>query len=337
MRDFSIDFIKCLAILGVVLIHSCNCFYPIKGIAWTTNIFFSSVLRCAVPLFLMCSGTLMLNPEKNISLKSIFTKYLPRLIAAMVFWSICYKVFHLIALDSLSLPSFFNALKEVLMFNQEFHMYYMQMIIIVYLFLPITRVFIKNCSRRELLYALSLWFIFGILYPTMRHFDFVQKLSGLANQYLINMTYASIGYTVLGIYIKKYPLKKLVCLICCIAGFCITFFGTVIVSAKTGAFCDTFFEGMSIGVFLSAIGIFGFSRYINNFGFLTKIVTYLSNASFCIYLVHIFFVFVIYKLNFLNFLPQIIYIPICTTINLALSTLVYFIISHIPVINKYII
>ena len=73
-RDISLDAVKFFAIIGVLFIHSCNYFYPINSAAWTTNIFLSSVLRCAVPLFLMCSGALLLNPKKKITFYKISFK-----------------------------------------------------------------------------------------------------------------------------------------------------------------------------------------------------------------------------------------------------------------------
>ncbi len=335
-RDISLDAVKFFAIIGVLFIHSCNYFYPINSAAWTTNIFLSSVLRCAVPLFLMCSGALLLNPKKQITFKSLFTKYLLRLVIAMFFWAAFYKVFDLYFQNNLSYQSLVKAAKEVLKFDHKFHMYYMHIIILVYVLLPVTKVLVNNMNKKELLYTLMVWFLTGIIIPTFISLNFLMPFEHIYNLYSVKMAYAAAGYCILGYFLKTYRQNNFFYTVCAAAGFLIIFSGTVLCSLKYNFLYTEFFNGFSLGVFLSAVGIFGILNNVKSFGIFNGLITYISKASFCIYLVHVAF------LNFTDFglflkFPQIIAVPSKVFINLVLSTAVYFVISKIPVAKKYII
>lgn len=57
------DVVKTIAIFGTLLIHASamgGFSWPVGTVNWTLNLAWSSVLRCAVPLFFMCSGALLL-------------------------------------------------------------------------------------------------------------------------------------------------------------------------------------------------------------------------------------------------------------------------------------
>lgn len=216
----------------------------------------------------------------------------------------------------------------------------MHIIILVYGFLPITRVFVKNASKKELIYFLALWFVLGIAYPTVRVFWPFTLLRGIPVQWLMNMAYTSIGYCVLGYFLKTYPIKKGTGICCLAAGLLIIFFGTYIFSIKTGELYEHFFEGMTVGVCLLATGIFSlsirseFSKSLK----LRQAITYFSKASFCIYLVHIFFIKLFSLRGITVFLlPSLISIPLIALLNIICCLIVYLILSHVPVLRKWIV
>ena len=102
--------------------------------------------------------------------------------------------------------------------------------LLVYLWLPITRLVVAHASKHNLQYLLGIWFVFGIVYPTLRDFWPFTLLAGIPVQWLVNMTYAAIGYTVLGYYLKTYPIPLRGALVCLISGFLIVFGGTSFLS-----------------------------------------------------------------------------------------------------------
>ena len=69
-RDRSIDLLKTLAIFGVLTIHTCTLGYqhPVGSFSWLSTVFWGSVVRASVPIFLMCSGALLLHPDHALPL-----------------------------------------------------------------------------------------------------------------------------------------------------------------------------------------------------------------------------------------------------------------------------
>ena len=108
-------------------------------------------------------------------------------------------------------------------------------------------------------YALGLWFLLGILYPTVRTLWPFTLLGGVPVQWRLNLAYSSIGYTLLGHYLTVYrprPRRPL-CLAALLAGFLLTFGGAWAASAAAGRLEEHFLEGTGAGVFLEALGFWG--------------------------------------------------------------------------------
>ncbi len=335
-RDIGIDLVKVFAILGVLIIHTCSYEASIGSFDWYSGLFWGSVSRASVPLFLMASGAMMLS--KDYTAKKLFTKNIPRILAAMFFWAICYKALHLYMADNLTKNTFLYGVKEVFLFNQEFHFYYLHIILIVYLFLPITRIIVKNATKKQLQYLLWVWFFLAILMPTAMPYKPLNMM-GIRGLWPISLTYASVGYGILGYYIKKYPIPKLISLVLVFAGFSVIFFGTSYMSQKHNILYEHFFSGVGIGACTLAVGIFGFLNRVNVKKRCTeKVVVGISKASFCIYLVHIFFL-VIMKDNGITaeLWPQIISIPALTLVNMAVCFAVYELLSRLPILKNWII
>jgi len=368
-RNYSIDIIKTIAIIGVITIHSCyeGYGYSIGSFNWLSSVFWGSLTRASVPLFLMCSGALLLDPEKDMTIKKLYTKNMLRIIIALFFWATAYKIFILAVFQEFSLHALIQIFKEILVFKHESHLYYLHIIIIVYTFLPITRVFIRNANKIEVQYFLAIWFLLGILYPLIRKFWPFTLLVGIPAQWMMNMTYASIGYGILGYYLNKnVKSNKIIYKLLFVAGFLGVFIGTWIGSVRSGTLYQLFLEGMTPFVSFMATGIFGLVRSKNFFSsavtsekfknpeieaaiseiaaakemknYRKIFFTGLSKASFCIYLVHKFFIYIFNLNGFkVNILPAIVSIPILVTVNLLCCVVVYLVLSRIPVVKKYII
>ena len=65
---------------------------PFSIYPWGVINLFDIMSRYCVPVFLMISGYLFLDPKREIPTRKIYTRYLPRLIAAYFFWSFLYAI-----------------------------------------------------------------------------------------------------------------------------------------------------------------------------------------------------------------------------------------------------
>ncbi len=341
-RDLGVDLAKAVSILGVIMVHISSQGYnfPLGSFNWSAAVFWGSVVRGSVPIFFMCSGVLFLDPERELPLRKLYGRYLLRIAAAMLFWAMAYKTYHLLADGNLTPASLWQAVKEVLVFKQEFHLYFLHIILLFYAASPVMRVFVRNADRKTLRYALALWFVLGILYPTLRPFRPVSLVSGSAAQWLINQCWAAQGYALLGWYIHRYGISVKLSTALTVGGFAFIFGGTVIMSLRRGELFQNFGEGMSLGPAMLSAGVFGLFLAAGKKlrGRAASAVTWLSKASFCVYLVHVFVIYAVihFGVYAYSFTPALS-IPLIALGNLAVSLAVYFVLSKIPIVRRWII
>ncbi len=343
-RDTAIDMIKTAAIVCVLLIHASTrgggYFQPVGSSRYLATVFWGSVSRAAVPLFLMCSGALMLPPERELTLKKLWGRSIPRLLIALFFWAALYKLYNGWASGTLDSGYLVTSLKELALFRHENHLYYLHIMLPVYALLPATRAFVRGASDREIDYFLLIWFLVGILYPTLRPYKPFSLLYGIPGQWLLNMTYASVGYGVLGLRLRRRPFKTGLAAVLAAAGFAAAMGGTVIGTKVTGAFYEHFLEGMTVGVCMLAAGIF--SLCVNGAEKATektaKHLAFFSKASFCVYLVHIFVLKGVSHLGLnIESLHSAVSVPLLALVMLAVSLLVYLLLSRIPWVKRWLI
>lgn len=339
-REYAIDVLKAVAIVCVLTIHASTGGYgsPIRSFDWWASLFWGCLTRAAVPLFLMCSGALLLDPHRRLSVKRLYTHNIWRLVVALFCWAVFYKLYHLIEQDSLTWSRVLQALREVVLFNHEFHLYYIPMMILVYIFIPVVRLVIEHASKRQFQYLLLVWFLLGIVYPLLRHYWPLRLLPTSMSQFGLTMQYAAIGYAAAGYYLKKYPLPQRLCVLCAGLGFAITYGMTTLLTITHGELYTQFLEGMTPGVCLLAIGIFGLLIQKKYGAKSCAIAAHVSKVSFCIYLVHVCFNCIFHNHGLtVSILPCIVSIPLLVCLNFALSYVVYLILSHIPVVNRYLV
>lgn len=339
-RDPALDAVRALAIIMVVAIHvaSGTLYLPVGSGAWWSALVWGSLIRPAVPLFFMCSGALMLG--RDIPLKRLYGHNLLRIVIAMFGWAFVYQLYHLIP-AGITLSGVWEAVKHTLLLHHEFHFYFLHILLLVYVLLPVTRVFVRAASRREIEYFLVFWLVAGILFPLLRHFWPFSLVTAIETRYLLNSAYSSIGYGVLGYYLRQYAhtLPQPGFLAALGGGFAVTFGGTALLSIRDGALSEFFLDGWSPGPMLMAAGLFGL--ILTKQRWAPRLISFtgrLSQASFCIYLVHVLFLYFLRDrgLTAAAALP-LLSIPGITLLILGLSWLVYEVLRHIPVVKTYLI
>lgn len=341
-RSGAVDLLKTVAILGVLTIHASFGGYeaPVGSFNWLSAVFWGSLARPAVPVFLMCSGALMLDSKKELTLKTLFRKNLLRILLALFFWASAYQLYGLLVSGAgFTAQNLIRALKDVLLFRHEFHLYYLHIMLLVYLCLPVTRVFTTHADRNQFRYLLGVWFALGIFYPIALKFWPFTLLSGIPLQYSVNMAYSAVGYGLAGYYIKELSeLKFRTCVLLFAAGFAFVFGGTLMMSLNQGSLYQLFWEGMSPGVFFMAAGIEGMAVSGFRNARPPRWAEKVSRASFCVYLVHIFFLNTFIGLGItVRLLPCLASIPLMAAAVFLCSYLVYLVLSRIPLVRRYLI
>jgi len=94
-RSVPVDLIRTIAIVGVILLHASNDLTIqqmsiLEIFRWTTVDFYQSIGRIGVPLFILLTGALLLQPSKNESLSAFFKKRWSRIGLPWLFWGSAY-------------------------------------------------------------------------------------------------------------------------------------------------------------------------------------------------------------------------------------------------------
>ncbi|MBS6063047.1 acyltransferase [Criibacterium bergeronii] len=350
-RNHKIDFIKAIAIIYVVFIHSIAPIidkYPIASPDWNILLIYRTIVSPSVPLFFMCSGVLLFDENKNITVESIFKKYLPRILIALFFWSAIYEVQNLYLLHNqpsvIKKTAIEKAIQNLIFFRHNHQMYYLHIMILYYLLTPIAKVFLDHAKISEIKLFLVIWAIFGICLPTFSRITFLKEYAGFTKYVYMPMGYAAVGYGILGHYIsqksKTKSINKASALLSVLAGFLLALIMTKRLSMEQNQVIITFWGGMSFSVLLISKGFFElvYSLDLKLFGL--KFFEKISLASFSIFLTHdIFLKFAkFYSFNLNNFSMNILYsLPLFTFIVVLLSYILYLILKFIPIVNKYLI
>lgn len=338
-RSAWIDLVKTLAILFVLFIHSfTSCFRsPIGSADWYGGMFLSAAARPGVPLFLMATGALMLRPEKELSLKRLFTHSLLRLVIALFFWAFLYHVYDLWQSGGLNTANLWFRFKRLFFFDHEQHLYYLHIALLFYTMLPVLRVFTRHADRKTLYYALAVWFAAGILLPVLRGYYPYNRFTGIPVQWMLNMTWASMGYGLLGYVIATGKKRPWLYLLLLVLGLAATYGASVLASLKKGSLDDRFLQGFSVNVCLYAAGIFGLCRSAGS-NRENRAVRFLSMASFCIYLSHMLVVKRLKLAGFMNLSDtSVLMIPLVVVTVLLICLGLYWLLSKIPLVRKYLI
>lgn len=346
-RNGAIDLLKCIACIGVIIIHVASLgfsSYGVRHINWVACAAYECLVRCSVPIFLMCTGALLLDPKRVLTPKRIFRRYFLRILLVLLFWAFMYQLYFIVGaliLYGTYVPgSLWEGVVSVLTFNHHFHLYYLQILLIIYAFLPMLRAFTAVASRRLLSYALLVWFVLGIIFPFLNTFSFFSSaLTGIPAQYPISMTYSSMGYCLLGYWMNTADIPHRHAsryLGIYLLGFLVTFGFTVAVSFKTWVAYDALLESMTPGVALMAAGLFGWITALCRDKAQMPRAARFSKASFCIYLVHHFYVMAFRTIGLNVYLfNSILSVPFVSALVLLCSLITYWLLSKIPKFNRY--
>ena len=348
-RIFYLDVLRALACLCVVMIHTNSSFF-IKNIGsfdfWVSNTL-NSLSRIGVPLFVMISGTLMLDSNYEFSSNKLI-KHIIRMIMFYVFWSAIYCILFNILLPAIQyntalLPT--DIISSLI--NGWYHLWFVFLIIGLYLIVPLLRLWVNDNNKKYVEYFIVLSIIFTFIIPQIiticSYFFPLFKTFNTIIENKLQLKYIGgfTAYFILGWYLHNYNIKhtKLIYILGFI-GFLITCIGTYVLSHIKGRNIQLY-ENLTINVFLQSIAVFTFvkNKFINKKEKNNKIICSISKYSLGIYAIHVsmiyFSLLVITHCTFNRyFVSSLIYIPIIFTVSFILSYLCSFIISKIPFLKN---
>ena len=93
-RIISFDVMRIVAAFAVVFQHIGGQNWPssFPSAEWELRNMWVSLAQWSVPMFIMISGALFLNPEKPLVIKKLYGKNLLRIVYTFLFWSAVYVI-----------------------------------------------------------------------------------------------------------------------------------------------------------------------------------------------------------------------------------------------------
>lgn len=341
-RTIYLDWLRFFSIFAVVVLHCASQNWyrtDVNGFEWQVFNFYDSLVRWAVPVFVMISGCLFLN--KDVDIRKLYGKYIFRLTVAFFIWSIFYAFFT----PHNSIIQYFTILMK-----GKYHMWFIPMIIGLYVLLPMMRQIVKN--EEVMKYFLLCSFVFLSFIPTInkliRDFGSEDMIKGwdIIHKTIlslrINSFFGMTAYFVLGYYLNSIDLnkKKRVFIYCLgLLGSVLIIILQSVVAIKLQNRHANYYDAANIFVLSQCIAIFVFFKYTEFPKFANTLGEKLSQYSFGVYLVHVFVLEQLRQLcgiNTLSFNP-IFSVPVIAVGVCTISFVISAILNHIPTLKRYIV
>ncbi|MGL5550548.1 MAG: acyltransferase [Culicoidibacterales bacterium] len=161
-RNQNLDFLKIIACIMVVIIHVSgnyviNC--EPSSSYYQIGYFWNSITRTAVPVFVMISGSFLLDSQRT-SWKMNSAKTWKTIIIPTIIWTLVALLF-LVLFENHSLTMIIGAMKSIVLgYAPYYHLWYMYMIIPLYLSVPLLIRVKRRLSFKQFV-SLAICFLIG--------------------------------------------------------------------------------------------------------------------------------------------------------------------------------
>lgn len=290
----------------------------------------------AVPVFVMITGALLLNPNKEVPLAKII-RYCLRIIEVLAIFGTVYSLMEMVMNNRfrITLSMFPRAIWNVFEQKSWDHLWYLYTLIVLYVLTPLLKAGLKSITDEALNFLLLIMIGCSFLVPMMNELLEMEitKLPIVNYPYL---TYYLLGYwfvyklksshIVLNRFILNWGVLSILLMTV-----------TEIYSIKNnGAVYSWITEnnlfdfGVACAVFVGGKTVFGQVTHLNS------VEKGICKYSFTIYLVHPFYINLLYKLFGIipASFPIVVGIILLFAIVLLLSYITGIILYKIPILNK---
>lgn len=322
------DFLRALATIAVVMLHvSSNVYYEGAGHAgYWIGVCYNAPTRWAVPVFVMLSGALFLDPQKTIPLKVLYSKYVLRLLIIFVVWALLYPCFlqHVIPWIK-GIPTEFSF--PSLIHGYPIHLWFLPMLAGVYMMLPVLRMI--AAEKKVLDYFLVLWFGISVL-------TFIPGIvADAVALFQIKLVLDYCGYFLLGYRLSILEMTARTKIWALVLFF--VSLAMIYALAFQLSSVEHCFSPLSPIVILLSGSVFLLGRsldgWFNKSKKLEKVVDFVRGDLLGIYLIHPFFMGFVFRPRFMDGLSPAVYIPLFTLIVFVASLFTIKLLRKIPVIR----
>lgn len=335
-----INNLRIVALFAVIVLHTTS---PVmeqfrKGplSVWLVGDFYNSLVRFAVPVFVMISGALLLSKEYELG--DFLKRRLSRIVIPFLFWSLIY-VFYLFYSEQIDYTGDFwittRQVLHLLKVGSSYHLWYVYMLIGLYLIIPILSKFIRNATEKEVLYFLLVWFVVMMIDQPY--------LSRFKPQLDLRYFEGFIGYLVLGHYLafKEFTFKYLkgAMWLLFFITLGLTTWATYLLFNHYNGISTLMYEPLSPPIVIISVSIFMIGRLSQPKlpPSIIKARDFIGTYSYGIYLAHAIVLTLLDEQGIrFTWFAAIASIPVTALICFSLTLPLVYLINKIPLIGKWI-
>ncbi len=333
-----LDNSRILAIYAVVLLHVAAGVVlgnEVGSQYWWVGNFYDSAVRWCVPVLVMISGALLLDPGKTEDLITFYRKRLSRILIPLIVWSLfflgwsAFKTWHNGG-DAVTA----DLTRRLLSGKPYFHMWFLYMIIGLYLFTPFFRKIVANSTKQELIFLVAIGFVVSALNSAYG------KTHSSGTTLFINWFLPYIPYFLLGHLIredKKHHASTHLWFVF-VLSLLFTSSGCYFVATKIDLSMGLYFyDYLSVTVIPMSISIMYLLKTLEKPIFNTALTKKLSILTLGIYLIHPAFIELIDHMGYgANNHQSIISVPFVASAAFLMSLAVAWSIHHVPIVKRII-
>ncbi len=347
-----VDLIRTVGILLVVMLHVSNEYYAAiyptqleSALYWWTATIYKFLTLSCVPIFVMLSGALLLQPSKlNEPIKVFLKKRANRIGWAYAFWSAVYLAWGFFT-RQVSV-TFLNVIQGViigLFTGPYYHFWFIYLITGLYLVTPILRAVVAYRHRTLLRYLIILWFLAVGVVPIL------QLLTGYALNTSLFVFGGWIGYFVLGTFLQKVQVRSSILYGMFLLGLIWTVASTWFMNFLFQSLDQEyfFFDYLTANIIVASVSLFMIlSKFKSdwpgsNHPHISRFVQAISCNTLPIFLFHIIILeslqrgYFGFKLS-LTIIHPIIGIPLITIVTFFITFGLVLVMRRVPILRKLI-
>ena len=333
-----IDKARISAAMAIVVLHSAILVQSANllgsGYWWSGNIY-NSLVRWAIPVFVMISGALLLDPGKNEPFGLFYRKRIARIFIPLLAWSaiyLCLDYFYAATYGiQISKQQIFLNLLEG---KPHFHLWFLYMIIGLYLFTPFFRLIIRNTSHKDLQILVLIMFLISAF-----SFLYTELIPGVPPLFITKfipfIPYYFLGYLIRSTQYKPSKITLLVIFFCSgvitATGY---YFSAQIRHVSSGIY---FYGYFSFAVIIMAACILMWFRYYHIKTCNSGTIHQIAQLTLGIYLIHPIFLKLINLKGWgISIMNPALSIPLTAIAVFCLSLASSWLIKQVPVLKRII-
>lgn len=295
-RSYSFDILRLLACFTVVLCHISHapinsCWVEPGSFGYNFCVTMDALTRWNIAVFVMLSGFFLVDPRKEMPLKTLFSKYILRVVGALVIWSVFYALMRHVPVYPFG--------------SSACHLWYLPMIIGVYLSIPIFRLIVQH--QRIMEYFLIVWLFFLCYLFLGQYFVMPFDFESYPTAFIGRSGFAVYAYYLKKTFTNPKDEKKmrrvsLIIYFCGILGLLVTIVSGILICPENPLWS---YASPSYFSTVTAVFVFAIRHPLKLSGRKASIVETCAKCSFGVYLVHLQVVIeVFWRLH--RFIPSVV-------------------------------